>query len=114
MKFLCLAYGDEAGWRTLTADEQNDALQHDAAIRARGAQMSAVRPSVTTVRKWDGRLEARHEAARGGELPLAGFSIIDAGSVDEVMALVQDTPCARARGFIEIYEYWDTVRADTP
>jgi hypothetical protein len=110
MKFLCLAYGDEDGWRALTADQQHDALAHDAAIRARGALMSAVRPTVTSVRKWDGDLDVR-KATHGERLPLAGFSIIEANSVDEVVALVQDTPCARARGVIEIYEFWDTTGA---
>jgi hypothetical protein len=111
MRFLCLAYGDEDGWRALTADQQRDALAHDAAIRARGAVMSAVRPAVTSVRKWDGKLDVRHAPAQGEHLPLAGFSIIEADSVDEVIALVQDTPCARAHGVIEIYQFWDTTGA---
>lgn len=106
MKFLCLAYGNEEGWRALTADEQRDALAHDAAIRERGAVMSAVRPTVTSVRKWNGKLDVRQGAARGATLPLAGFSVIEADSADEVVRLVQDTPCARAHGVIEIYEFW--------
>jgi hypothetical protein len=109
MKFLCLAHGDEQGWRALTPEEQRDALAHDAAIRARGALMSAVRPAVTSVRKWDGKLDVRHAPAQEKTLPLAGFSVIEAGSMEEVVALVQDTPCARAHGFIEIYELWDTA-----
>ena len=40
-------------------------------------------------------------------LPLAGFSIIEADSLDEVVQLVADTPCARAKGAIEIRPFWD-------
>jgi hypothetical protein len=35
--------------------------------------------------------------------PLAGFSIIDAANLDEVIQLVAKTPCAYARGAIEIH-----------
>ena len=40
-------------------------------------------------------------------LPLAGFSIIEAETIEEVIQLVANTPCARARGAIEIRPFWD-------
>ena len=30
MKFLCLAYGDEDGWNSLSKDEQREVLAQDA------------------------------------------------------------------------------------
>lgn len=112
MKFLCLASGDESGWRSLTAEQQRDALAHDAAIRDRGALMSAVQPSVTCVRNADGVLDARREPVSSMPLPLAGFSVIEAKSLDEVIAMVKDTPCGWANGAIEIRELWDTSRTE--
>src|SRR5690349_20740847 len=106
MKFLCLAYGDEAGWQSLTADEQRDALAHDQVIRDRGNLMSAVKPVVTSVRNWDGRLDVSDAPSSASGLPLAGFAVIEADSVEAVIALVKDTPCARARGVIEIRPFW--------
>ena len=44
--------------------------------------------------------------------PLAGFSIIEAEDVDEVVRLVSNTPCARAEGVIEIRPLWDTSGND--
>jgi hypothetical protein len=41
------------------------------------------------------------------ELPLAGFSVIEAQDVEEVVRLVSNTPCARARGVIEIRPFLD-------
>jgi hypothetical protein len=35
-------------------------------------------------------------------LPLVGFSVIEASSIEEVIELVAGTPCARAKGYIEI------------
>lgn len=107
MKFLCLAYGDEEGWRALSASEQAKALAHDAVIRDRGNLMSALRPEATSVRNWEGRLEVTTQPSAHPALPLAGFSVIEAGSLEEVIALVANTPCARARGVIEIRPFWN-------
>lgn len=106
MKFLCLAFGDEKGWNSLTDDEKDEVLAQDAVIRERGATMSAVRPQVTSVRNWDRKLEVTDRPSATG-LPLAGFSIIEAETVDEVVELVANTPCARARGVIEIRPFWN-------
>lgn len=87
MKFLCLAYGD-------------------AVIRDRGNLMSAVQSNVTSVRNWDKTLEVTHEPYTQ-QLPLAGFSVIEADSLNEVIELVSNTPCARARGVIDIRPLWE-------
>lgn len=102
MKFLCLAYGDEAGWKSLSEDEKREVLAQDAVIRERGNLMSAVQRTVTSVRNWDRHLEVTNEPFVRAELPLAGFSVIEAENVEEVVELVSNTPCARARGVIEI------------
>ncbi len=106
MKFLCLAYGDEAGWNTLSEDEKQEVLAQDALIRDRGNLMSAVKTKVNSVRNWDGNLEVTDDSYARHDLPLAGFSVIEAGSVNEVIELVSNTPCARAKGVIEIRPFW--------
>ena len=76
-------------------------------IRERGALMSAVEPRVTSVSNWDRDLSVTTRSDLDGpELPLAGFSVIEADSIDEVVALVSNTPCARAGGRIEIRPFW--------
>jgi hypothetical protein len=107
MKFLCLAYGDEAGWNSLSEDKKREVLAQDAVIRERGNVMSAVQRTVTSVRNWDGHLEVNNESFVRNELPLAGFSVIEAENVEEVIDLVSNTPCARARGVIEIRPFWN-------
>jgi hypothetical protein len=107
MKFLCLAYGDEAGWNSLSEKEKREALAQDAVIRSRGNLMSAVQRTVTAVRNWDQNLEVNNEPFARNELPLAGFSVIEAKNVEEVINLVSNTPCARARGVIEIRPFWN-------
>jgi hypothetical protein len=102
MKYLCLAYGAEKEWRALSKSEQDALLAQDAIIRNRGALMAAVETVVTTVRAWDGKPTVTNGALGDSNVPLAGFSIIEAADVNEVIQLVVGTPCARARGAIEI------------
>lgn len=108
MKFLCLAYGAEERWNSLSEDEKQEVLVQDAVIRNRGNLMSAVQTKVTSVRNWDNNLEVTDAPYAQHQLPLAGFSVIEAGSLDEVIELVANTPCARARSVIEIRPLWDT------
>ena len=107
MKFLCLACGDEAGWNSLSEEERREALAQDAVIRSRGNLMSAVQRAVTSVKNWDQNLQVNNEPFARNELPLAGFSVIEAENVEEVIELVSNTPCARARGVIEIRPFWN-------
>src|ERR1035441_2209897 len=92
MKYLCLAYGDEKDWNVLTKKEQDEMLSQD----------EAVQTTTTTVRAWDGKPITTDGAFADSKVPLAGFSIIEAADLDEVIRLVAGTPCARAKGAIEI------------
>lgn len=109
MKYLCLAFGDEDGWNSLNEAEQQDALDHDAVIRDRGNLMSAVHTAVTSVRNWNDNLQITDGPHVQQTLPLAGFAVIEADSVDQVIEMVHNTPCARARGVIEIRRFWEAV-----
>jgi hypothetical protein len=102
MKFLCLAYGTEKDWRSLPRAEQDALLAQDEILRQRGALMGAVEPNVTTVQAWNGKPETAKEPFPQLSAPLAGFAIIEAENLDEVVALVAETPCARAKGAIEV------------
>ncbi len=109
MKFLCLAYGDEDGWNSLSETEKQEALACDAVIRARGNFMSPVTTTVTSVRNWNRNLEVVEEAYAVRKLPLAGFSVIEASCLDDVIELVSNTPCARAKGVIDIRPLQDVA-----
>ena len=102
MKFLVLAYGAEAGWRALSADEQKALLAQDDVLRQRGDLVAAVAPTATTVRAWDGVPDVTTGAFAESRVPLAGFGIIEADDLEEAVRLVKDTPCARAGGAVEL------------
>lgn len=102
MKYLCLAYGSEKDWNKLTSSEQNALLAQDEVLRQRGDLVSAVEPKAITVRAWDGTPTTTEGGFANATLPLAGFGIIEAEDLNEAIQLVANTPCARAKGAIEI------------
>ena len=103
MKYLCLAYGDEKDWRRLSKAEQDALLAQDEVLRQRGDLVAAVEPSATTVRAWDGVPKATSGGFAESQVPLAGFSIIEAPDLERAIELVADTPCARAGGAVELH-----------
>jgi hypothetical protein len=102
MKYLCLAYGDEKDWKVLTKEEQEALLAQDQVLLKRGDLVASVGRAVTTVRAWDGTPNVTERAFADSPAPLAGFSVIEANSLSEAIGLVAGTPCARAKGAIEI------------
>lgn len=102
MKYLCLAYGDEKDWQELSKAEQDELLKQDEVLRQRGDLVAAVDQSATTVRAWDGVPEATRGGFAESRVPLAGFAIIDAPDLERAIELVADTPCARAKGAVEL------------
>ena len=102
MKYLCLAYGDEKDWNVLPKSEQDALLAQDKVLRKNGALMAAVETKVTTVCAWDGTPKVTDGAFVNSGIPLAGFSVIEAADLNEVINLVAQTPCARAKGAIEV------------
>jgi hypothetical protein len=102
MKYLCLAFGTEEDWKKLGRREQDELLAQDERLRSRGDIVAALRPGATAIRAWYGDTVVSHAPFSNSSLPLAGFSIIEAADLDEAIRLVADTPCARAKGFVEI------------
>ena len=102
MKYLCLAYGNERDWKRLDKQQQDELLAQDEVLRQRGDVVAAVATTATTVRAWDGIPTTTSETFAHTKAPLAGFSIIEAPDLEEAVRLVADTPCARAKGAVEL------------
>lgn len=101
MRFLCLAYGAEKDWLDLPEARRTELLAQDEVLRQRGDLVAAV-GEPTVVRAWDGSPTTSSDAYASGPAPLVGFSVIDAVDLAEAIRLVAGTPCAVARGAIEI------------
>lgn len=102
MKYLILAYGAEDDWNALSSGEQKSLLAQDDVLRERGSLVAAVATTVTTVTSWNAVASTTSEPFSPLRLPLAGFGIIEANDLAHAVQLVADTPCARAKGAVEI------------
>jgi hypothetical protein len=102
MKFLCLAYGDERDWQGLSKAAQEELLAQDEVLRTRGDLVAPVRPA-QTLRVVNEEVHMTPGPFSHARLPLAGFSLIEAQDLDEAIALMSKTPCARANGAVEIW-----------
>ena len=102
-KFVTIGYGDREGYDRTPIDVRNAAHTHDAELRKRGVLMGIAGQPVQ-VRNPDG---AKVNIARGAfmssALPIAGFAIIEAADISEVIDLVSKAPCAVAHGVVEVW-----------
>lgn len=98
MKFLCLAYGDENKWNALSKSKQDTLRAQDNLLRKNGHLVAAVQ-TATTVRFVAGKARASDGPFVQTKEQLAGFYIIEAKDMNEVIQLISKTPCAQAGAF---------------
>ncbi len=106
MKFLVLAYGDEKDWKALSRREQDELLAQDDVLRGRGDTVAAVERGVT-VKAWDRTPVVADGPFARSPVPLAGFGVIEARDLDEAVSLGARTPCAVAKGAVEVWRFRD-------
>jgi hypothetical protein len=106
-KFVTIGYGDQAGYdRTLPA-VRDEAHAHDARLRAAGTDMGVAGPPVR-VRNHDAAgMTVEAGSFMSAALPVAGFAIIEAESLEEAVELASRTPCAVAQGIVEVWPLQD-------
>lgn len=101
--FITIGYGDQAGYDRTDPALRAQAHAHDAEL-ARGGARIARAGNPVQVRNPAGRDAHRENGAfMRSELPVAGFMLIEAESLDEAVALVAGTPCAIAHGVVEVW-----------
>ena len=109
-KFVTIGYGDEAGY--VRTDPQVRAAAHandDALVKA-GATIGIAGPAVQ-VRNPDARGIATADGPyMSSELPVAGFAMIEAESLEQAIEMVAQSPCAVAHGIIEVWPLQETAK----
>ncbi|MFS8097638.1 transcription initiation protein [Lentzea alba] len=102
-KFVTIGYGDREGYDRTAVSVRDEAHAHDSRLRAAGVEMG-IAGSPVQVRNPDGAgVSVQEGAFLSSALPIAGFAIIEAGSVEEAVELVSKTPCAVAHGVVEVW-----------
>jgi hypothetical protein len=102
-KFVTIGYGDQEGYDRTAAAVRDEAHAHDARLRAAGTEMGIAGPPVQ-VRNHDA---AGTTVAAGpfmsSALPVAGFAIVEAATMEEAIELASRSPCAVAQGVVEVW-----------
>ncbi|MGA8576691.1 MAG: hypothetical protein WB609_13525 [Candidatus Cybelea sp.] len=102
-KFITIGYGDEAGYNRTPVDIRDTAHRHDAQLRESGA-IIGIAGSPVQVRNPAGQgVQTSRGPFMRSDLPIAGFALIEAASVEGAIEQVAKTPCAVAYGVVEIW-----------
>jgi hypothetical protein len=101
--FITIGYGDSEGYERTDPAVREEAHAHDSRLRSGGARMG-IAGAPLQVRNHDGAdVQITRGAYLRSELPIAGFAVIEADSVEEAARLVSGTPCAVAHGVVEVW-----------
>jgi len=102
-RFVTIGYGDRAGYERTDSAVRDASHQHDERLRGEGALIGVAGQPVQ-VRNHDAQgLHTKAGPFLSSDLPIAGFAVIEASTLEEVVSLVSKTPCAVAHGVVEVW-----------
>ncbi|GAA4081488.1 MULTISPECIES: YciI family protein [Actinomadura] len=102
-KFVTIGYGDQEGYDRTGAAVRQEAHAHDARLREAGAVMGIAGSPVQVRNHDDAGMTVESGSFMSSALPVAGFAIIEAATLEEAVRLVSKTPCAVAHGVVEVW-----------
>lgn len=102
-KFVTIGYGDRAGYDRTPQPVRDAAHAQDAKLVSEGALVGIAGVPVQ-VRNPDAEgVETRDGPFMSSDLPIAGFAVIEAASLEEAIEKVSQVPCAVAHGIVEVW-----------
>lgn len=102
-KFLTIGYGDREGYEHTDPGVRDAAHAHDEQLRGQGTTMGTAGAPVQ-VRNHDAAgVDTTTGPFMRSPLPVAGFALIEAATLEEAVRLVARTPCAVAQGVVEVW-----------
>ncbi|NGP16496.1 YciI family protein [Devosia aurantiaca] len=102
-RYLTIGYGDQSGYDRTPPSVRDEAHAADAAQVAKGAIIGvAGKPVQVRNPEATGVVSAAGQFMKA-DLPVAGFGIIEASSMEEAIALAAKTPRAVAHEVVEVW-----------
>ena len=102
-KFITIGYGDQAGYDRTPQSVRDAAHAQDAKLVAEGALVAIAGAPVQVRNPNAAGAETRDGPFMSSDLPIAGFSVIEAASLEEAIDKVSHVPCAVAHGVVEVW-----------
>ena len=102
-KFVTIGYGDQAGYDRTSAKVRAAAHEHDSQLQKAGVVMGRAGEPVQ-VRNTDAAgVRTMAGSFMTSSLPVAGFAVVEADTIDDAIKAVSGTPCAVAHGVVEVW-----------
>lgn len=101
--FITIGYGDRAGYDRTPQAVRDAAHAHDELLQKRGVLMGIAGIPVQVRNHQAAKVQTENGPYLASQLPVAGFAVIDAASMEEAIRLVSQTPCAVAYGVVEVW-----------
>lgn len=106
-KFITIGYGDRAGYDRTDPAVRDAAHAHDDRLKDRGAVVGMAGTPVQVRNPDNAGTRTSSGPFMRSDLPLAGFALLEAASLEEAVKLVSGTPCAVAHGVVEVWPLKD-------
>lgn len=103
MRFLTIGYGDQAGYDRTPQGLRDAAHNHDANQAAAGAITGVLLEPIQVRNHQDRGLSTQAGSFSASSLPVAGFCLIEAASLEEAVAIAAQAPLAIANGVVEVW-----------
>ncbi len=101
--FITIGYGDREGYDRAEPDAREAAHEHDARLRSEGVLMGIAGAPVQVRNHDAAAVKTESGAFLQSALPVAGFAVIEAASIEEAVMIAAETPCAVAHGVVEVW-----------
>jgi hypothetical protein len=102
-KFITIGYGDQEGYDRTPKPLRDAAHAHDEVL-VRSGTLMGVAGTPMQVRNHEGKnVSTERGPYMASQLPVAGFAVIEAPSMDEAIRIVSQVPCAIAYGVVEVW-----------
>jgi hypothetical protein len=101
--FITIGYGDPADYKRMPRDIRDTAHAQDARLVADGALVGIAGAPVQVRNPNADGVETRGGPFMSSDLPIAGFAMIEAASLEEAIEKVSHVPCAVAHGVVEVW-----------
>ncbi len=105
--FVTIGYGDQAGYDRTPKPVRDEAHTHDEALRKMGAVMGIAGNPVQVRNPEAAEMTVENGAYLSSKLPIAGFMLLEADSLEHAIELVSKAPCAVAHGVVEVWPLED-------
>jgi hypothetical protein len=102
-KFLTIGYGEREGYDQTPEAMREAAHRNDAELVAGGAEMGMLGEPVRVTNTHQSGVVTERGPFMQVAMPVAGFALIEADSIEEAAAMVAGSPCAVASGVIEVW-----------